>query len=129
MKAPALIALTVALVVSLTAPAAASAQVDPVQMASAACATEAKQLGKKGFRKRYGRKPRPKCIRRAAEAVSGAVAVSVSDCQLELDVFGLEEFLDEYGATYEAALDECIREGVDFELDGYFPLISTGFVG
>jgi hypothetical protein len=95
-----------ALIAALVLPSAASANSTQVQkMTTVYCKSQKKQLGKKGFAKRYGRKaPMKACMKKQRQAVAAAYQQATADCQAELDEFGEADFYDEW-----ESFDECVQ--------------------
>jgi hypothetical protein len=87
-------------------------------LAAQQCAQERASIGKKAFRKRYGRKRTMRaCAKRNRVHVASAVASANQDCQAELAELGEVNFIDEYGDEptdpLDYAMDECVAESVD----------------
>jgi hypothetical protein len=103
---------------ALPAGAAATPAGQVSSLAAQQCSQERASIGKKAFRKRYGRKGAMRaCTRRHRGQVAAAVGPAAQDCQEDLADFGAAEFIDIYGDeptdSLDYAMSECIAEGVD----------------
>ena len=100
-------------------PGATAARGGPVAgLSSQQCAQERADIGKRAFRKRYGRKHAMRtCARRNRARVAGAAGTAAQDCQEELADLGETDFIDEYADlahdSADTAMAECIAEEVD----------------
>jgi hypothetical protein len=111
-----LTALAIAAVIGalLAVPAAAPAKGGLTgSLAASACSAEKKQLGKKRFAKKYGKKGMAVCIKRTRGAAQRAIAVATVECQAELDEYGLDEFLLDW-----SSFEECVATYAEWEMDG-----------
>lgn len=81
-------------------------------LAAGQCAAEKQDIGKKAFRKKYGKKGMPACIKKGRAAARQAVSVATQDCQAELEEFGLESFLEDW-----TSFEECVGDYAEWELD------------
>jgi len=109
---------TVALLLALPAGAAAKQGGSVNGLAAQQCAQERSDLGKRGFRKKYGaRRTMRNCVRRTRGKVGSLVGPASDRCQQELAQTGPLGFLDLYGEdatdSLENALSECVAEAVD----------------
>jgi len=87
-------------------------------LAAQQCAQERADVGKKAFRKRYGRKHAMRnCAKRNRARVAAVAGTAAQDCQEELSDLGEMDFIDEYADlgldSVDTAMDECIAEDVD----------------
>jgi hypothetical protein len=87
-------------------------------LAAQQCAKERADVGKRGFRKRYGsRHTMRSCAKRHRAQVVSAVTTAGEDCQAELADLGAADFIDEYGDeptdSVDYAMAECVAEDVD----------------
>ena len=93
-------------------------QVD--RLAAQQCKAERQELGRSGFRKKYGaQRGMRSCIRRIRARVKAAAETGARDCQAELAEIGLADFNEAYGddETGAGAMEECVREVVEAVLD------------
>lgn len=110
----ALAALLAALAAALVAPGPAAASDGLVRALAASECSELKQdLGRKAFRKRFGRKPMRACVRRGRPAARRAVAAATAECRAELDGWGLDLFLEDW-----SSFEECVASYAEWALDG-----------
>ncbi|MGZ5335522.1 MAG: hypothetical protein ACXWZ6_08790 [Solirubrobacterales bacterium] len=110
----ALRALLAALGAALVAPGPAAASDGLVRALAASECSELKQdLGRKAFRKRFGRKPMRACVKRGRPAARRAVAAATTECRAELDGWGLDLFLEDW-----SSFEECVASYAQWALDG-----------
>lgn len=110
----ALLTVLAAVAAALLAPAPASATGGLVRWLAAGECVELKQkIGRKAFRKRFGRRSMPACIKRNRAAARRAVGVAAAECRAELDEWGLELFLEDW-----LSFEECVATYAEWELDG-----------
>jgi hypothetical protein len=110
--------LIVAAALALPAGAAAAPGGQVSSLAAQQCSQERANIGKKAFRKRYGRKGAMRaCTRRHRGQVAAAVGPAAKDCQGDLADFGAADFIDIYADeptdSLDYAMSECIAEGVN----------------
>jgi hypothetical protein len=82
-------------------------------LAADKCSAEKKKLGKKRFQKKYGKKGVANCLKRTRGEANRAVAVATTECQVELDEYGLEDFLLDW-----SSFEECVATYAQWEMDG-----------
>jgi hypothetical protein len=112
----ALLTALAAVAAALLAPAPAPATGGLVRWLAAGECVELKQkIGRKAFRKRFGRRAMPACIKRNRAAARRAVGVATAECRAELDEWGLELFLEDW-----LSFEECVATYAEWELDGGF---------
>ncbi len=104
-------------------PAAATAKQgggEVTKLAAQRCKQERQELGRTGFRKRYGaRNQMRNCIKRTRSRARAASQTAATACEAELAQIGSARFIEEYGSdeTGFDAMEECIAEGIDELLD------------
>jgi hypothetical protein len=89
-------------------------------LAAGACAQERHKIGKRSFRKRYGRKSTRTCIKRNRKDARAAVTAGTAECQLELDDYGDEDFYMDWDSFEDCVADysQWVMDGGTFEDDG-----------
>lgn len=117
MVAKATVAATAAMLLALLVlPGGVSAQPRGLvsQLAAGDCAAERADVGRKSFRKRYGRKRgMAVCIKAHRAEARRAIGVATAACREELDEWGLDEFLADW-----ESFEECVATYAEWELDG-----------
>jgi hypothetical protein len=104
-----------ALCASLVMPGGAAAKPGGglvAKLAAKACVQQKQAIGNRAFRKRYGQRPMPACIKKKRGEARKAVAVATEECQAELDEFGPEDFLEDW-----ESFAECVSDWASLELD------------
>ena len=76
------------------------------KLAAKACVQQKQPIGNRAFRKRYGQRPMPACIKKKRAEARRAVAVATAECQAELDEWGPEDFLEDWDS-----FAECVATG------------------
>ena len=89
-------------------------------LAAQHCAQEKSAIGKKSFRKRYGKRAMRNCVKRNRGKAASALNSAALECRQELEQIGPEEFILDYAwdeDTVANAMSECIAASVDALLD------------
>jgi hypothetical protein len=83
-------------------------------LATGACTSEKQAIGKRAFRKRYGRKqPARACVKRNRADARRAVTAATAQCQDEFDEYGEEEFYLEW-----EIFSDCLADYAAWIMDG-----------
>ena len=122
-KRIAIIAITAAglLLAEQGAAPAASPVPSPRQVATSACKAQKSKIGSKGFKKRYGAHPMKACVRKQIPSARQAIAASKAECDDEIAIDGLADFIDTWSDDDgTGAYENCVTDGVlgVFEDDG-----------
>lgn len=119
-RKPALLIACLAVAGLIAVPGVAAAKSGPAggglvgTLATGACASEMQEIGKRSFRKRYGKKqPARACVKRNRPEARRAVAEAMAECRAEFDDYGEEEFYLEW-----ETLSECVADYAAWIMDG-----------